>query len=283
LKFGRIKYILSVLLFFNFLTPYSFSQDTTNYKEPKNIDVAIFRAINNSRTYTLDRIVFITDKSIMLVGILSPLILFTVSRINKNHYDENSSVLGGLSEATATGLTFGLKIFFKRPRPYEVLKDVRRNKNDMSFTGPYSFPSGHTSTIFSYATSLTLRYPDKPLLIAGLYTYATVLALGRIYLGVHYPTDILGGMLVGAGSAILVHSLRKEIISVKNYLFNEKGREDRNSSSKYTTLLFSSLIASDVLNYLFERFDNKIMNNTRFEAGENSVQGGYSLKINYNF
>ena len=282
--FRNIIKSLSVLIFILFLKiPDSYSQDTSIYKDPSTLDVKIFRAINNSRTPTLDKIVFITDKSILPVGILSPLTLFIVSRINKNHYDENSSVLCGLSEATSAAFTFGIKILVKRPRPYEALKNVFRYKNDLTFTDPYSFPSGHTSTAFSLATSLTLRYPDKAVLITGLYLYACSVSLGRIYLGVHYPTDVLGGMIIGSGSAILIYSLRKEIISAKNSLFNEKGREDINGSSKYTTIIFSSLIASDVLNYLFERFDNKIMNNTRFEAVENSILGGYSLKINYNF
>ncbi len=282
--FRNIMKSLPVLIFILFLNiPDSYSQDTSSYKDPSTLDVKIFRAINNSRTPTLDKIVFVTDKSVFPAAILTPAILFTVSRINKNYYDENSAVLTSLSEVTSFGVTFAVKNIVKRPRPYDVLKNVNRYKNDMAFTDPYSFPSGHTSTAFSLATSLTLRYPDKPVLITGLYLYACSVSLGRIYLGVHYPTDVIGGMIIGSGSAILIYSLRKEIISAKNSLFNEKGREDRNSSSNYTTFLLSSLIASDVLNYLFERFDNKILNNTRFEAGENSVHGGYSLKMNYYF
>ena len=276
--------ILIICLLFSFSTIKDlYPQDTSIYKDPSTLDVKIFRAINNSRTPTLDKIVFVTDKSVFPAAILTPVILFTLSRINKNYYDENSAVLTSLSEITSFGVSFAVKNIVKRPRPYEALKNVVRYKNDLAFTDPYSFPSGHTSTAFSLATSLTLRYPDKPVLITGLYLYACTVSLGRIYLGVHYPTDVLGGMIIGSGSAILIYSLRKEIISAKNSLFNEKGREDINGSSKYTTIIFSSLIASDVLNYLFERFDNKIMNNTRFEAGENSILGGYSLKINYNF
>ena len=261
-----------------------YSQDTSRYKEPSNLDVTIFRSFNNSRTATLDNIISVTNKSIMPVAILTPVVLFIVSRINENYYDENSAVLNILSEATSTAASFGLKVLIKRPRPYTVLKNVKLREGDLNLTDPYSFPSGHTSTAFSLATSYTLRYPDKPFLISGLYLYAVTVSLGRIYLGVHYPTDVLGGMLIGAGSAALIFSLRKEIISAKNSLFNELGREDKNSSSNYTGILLSSLIASDVLNYIIGRVDNKILSNTRFSAGENSsISGGYSLKINYNF
>lgn len=275
-----MKFFLGVLLVLNFQIPFSLSQDTTNYKEPSNFDVSIFRAINNSRTNTFDKIIFITDKSILPVSILTPPILFTISRINKNYYDENSSVLCALSEATSAAFTFGIKMLVKRPRPYEVLKDVKRNKDDLAFTDPYSFPSNHTSTAFSIATSLTLRYPDKPFLITGLYFYSTVIALGRIYLGVHYPTDVLGGMLIGAGSAVLIHSLRKEIISGKNSLFNERGREDKNSNSNLTSFILLSFVTSDVVNYFLTNSDSKFLNKVRMDLSNSDY---YKINLSYQF
>lgn len=274
------RFFLSIIFFSSINIQYSYSQDTTNYKEPSNLDVSIFRAINNSRTNVFDKIVFVTDKSILPVSILIPSILFTVSRINKNYYDENSSVLCALSEATSVAFTFGIKMLVKRPRPFVVLKDVKRNKDDLSFTDPYSFPSGHTSTAFSIATSLTLRYPDKPFLITGLYFYSTVIALGRIYLGVHYPTDVLGGMLIGAGSAVLIHSLRKEIISGKNSLFNERGREDKNSNSNLTSFILLSFVTSDVVNYFLTKSDSKFLNKVRMDLSNSDY---YKINLSYQF
>jgi len=274
------RFFLSIIFFSSINIQYSYSQDTTNYKEPSNLDVSIFRAINNSRTNVFDKIVFVTDKSILPVSILIPSILFTVSRINKNYYDENSSVLCALSEATSVAFTFGIKMLVKRPRPFVVLKDVKRNKDDLSFTDPYSFPSVHTSTAFSIATSLTLRYPDKPFLITGLYFYSTVIALGRIYLGVHYPTDVLGGMLIGAGSAVLIHSLRKEIISGKNSLFNERGREDKNSNSNLTSFILLSFVTSDVVNYFLTKSDSKFLNKVRMDLSNSDY---YKINLSYQF
>jgi membrane-associated phospholipid phosphatase len=274
------RFFFSIIFFSSINIQYSLSQDTTNYKEPSNIDVSIFRAINNSRTNTFDKIIFVTDKSILPVSILTPSILFTVSRINQNYYDENSSVLCALSEATSVAFTYGIKILVKRPRPYEVLKNVKRNKDDLAFTDPYSFPSGHTSTAFSIATSLTLRYPDKPFLITGLYFYSTVIALGRIYLGVHYPTDVLGGMLIGAGSAVLIHSLRKEIISGKNSLFNERGREDKNSNSNLTSFILLSFVTSDVVNYFLTNSDSKFLNKVRMDLSNSDY---YKINLSYQF
>ena len=275
-----MKFFLSVFLFLNLLNPFSFSQDTTDYKEPSNPDVSIFRAINNSRTKTLDKVVFVTDKSLIPVSILTAPVLFTVSRLNENYYDENSSVLCALSEVTSSLFTFGIKKLVKRPRPYTILKDVKRNKNDLAFTDPYSFPSGHTSTAFSMATSLTLRYPDNAMLITGLYFYSSVIALGRIYLGVHYPSDVLGGMLVGAGSAALIYSLRKEIISGKNSLFNEKGREDKNVNSNFSAFIFLSFITSDAVNYILTKTNDKFFKRIRMDLTSSDY---YKMNLSYKF
>jgi membrane-associated phospholipid phosphatase len=273
--------IFLVIFLFIFSSLFAQRRDLVPHNlDPDNIDVKIFRAINNSQSQFLNKIVPVTDKSILLTSTLVPATLFAVSRAKDNYYDENSSVLMGLSEGLSAGLTFGLKNIFKRDRPFAVLSNVHYNKEKF-LLDRYSFPSGHTSMSFSMATSLTLRYPDKPVLIASLYLYSTVVSLGRIYLGVHYPSDVLGGMLIGSGSAVIIHSLRKEIIEGKNNLFREKGREDVNQKSVSTTLIFTSFIVSDVLNFVLGKLDNNIFNpkNIRFDLNgfENNI------KIRYNF
>jgi membrane-associated phospholipid phosphatase len=283
---GDKKFYINLLFILFIQISFSYSQDSSTYniysiyREPTNLDVKLFRAINNQRTNTLDRIIFITDKSILPASVLTPALIFLAARVNKNYYDDNSSVLCAISEGTSATLTFGIKMLFKRPRPYEVLKYIRRNQNDMSFTGPYSFPSGHTSTAFSLATSLTLRYPDRPWLITGLYTYATIVAIGRIYLGVHYPTDILGGIFVGSGSALLVYSLRKQIITFKNAVFRENTREDKSNNSNFTPFLLLSFVSGDLLNYLFTNSNNKILNKMNVNL---SNQDFYKINLSYQF
>jgi undecaprenyl-diphosphatase len=184
----------------------------------------------------------------MPVSVITPVALFTVSRINDYTYDENSAVLLALSELTSASSVFIVKNIVKRDRPFIKLKNVKHNTDDESFLDTYSFPSGHSSMAFSFATSLTLRYPGKPFLIAGLYSYAVLVSIGRIYLGNHYPSDVLGGMILGSGSAVLIYSLRSEIISMKNGLFREENRPDSNNSNYFTPLVFGSLVISDVIN-----------------------------------
>ena len=73
-----------------------------------------------------------------------------------------------------------------------------------------SFPSGHTSLAFSMAASLSIEC-KKWYIVVPAYLWAGTVGYSRIYLGVHYPTDVLGGAATGIGSAYLSHWLNKKL------------------------------------------------------------------------
>lgn len=85
-----------------------------------------------------------------------------------------------------------LKPLIARARPFSVRKDI-----ELLISAPrdYSFPSGHTAVSFASVTALFLT-GKKQLWIPAL-VLAVLIAFSRLYLYVHYPTDILGGILVG--------------------------------------------------------------------------------------
>jgi undecaprenyl-diphosphatase len=244
--------ICLILISSTSLYPQGFRELDSSVTKEYNIDINIFRALNNTRCGFSNTVIPITDKSVLPVSIALPLGLSGISRINNNYYDENSGVLLFLSEITGAGAAFGIKQIFRRERPFITLEKVYYNKYN-SPTDRYSFPSGHTATAFSLAMTLTLRYPDKPAVIAVSYLYAAIVGYGRIYLGVHYPSDVLGGMIIGSGSAALVYSLRKEIIDLKNNLFNEKYRPDSNNAKELSTPVILGLtVGADLLNNLIQ-------------------------------
>lgn len=265
--------IIIFILFLNFYNPFLFAQNDTS-----NIDVKLFRLINNSRGSFGDAIAPYVVHSVIPATVLVPGGLILSGRLNKNYYDENTGILTGLSSVTATGITVLFKNIIKRPRPFAVLSDVKISERDKFATDKYSFPSGHTASSFSLATSLTLRYSDKPLIVAGSYLYASLVSIGRIYQGVHYPSDVLVGIITGAGSAALIYSLRKEIITAKNNLFKEYDYPDSNSDKQINeTLLLGSFIVSDLINrFLFE-------NNSAMNVSVNSTGSFSGFSFNMSF
>jgi PAP2 superfamily len=107
------------------------------------------------------------------------------------------------STATTYLLNLAIKQLSRRPRPfltYQRLAPVYR-------PGEYSFPSGHTSSVFSAMTSLSRAYP-KWYVIAPSLLWATGVGYSRMYLGVHYPTDVTVGAILGTGTAFAMGFLR---------------------------------------------------------------------------
>lgn len=109
---------------------------------------------------------------------------------------------------------FGLKLLINRPRPFDVMPDlVSLIKRP---TGS-SCPSGHTSTAFAFATVVFMNTKKRwsiPVLVLAL-----IMGFTRMYVGVHYPTDVLGGCLLGITVGILVSILGNKIIK-KIYKMN---------------------------------------------------------------
>jgi undecaprenyl-diphosphatase len=83
-----------------------------------------------------------------------------------------------------------------RLRPFEALPGI---KNLIDAPDRYSFPSGHTAAAFIMAMVIG---HGIPILIIPLVIWASLVGLSRIYLGVHYPTDVLAGMMIGIGAAL---------------------------------------------------------------------------------
>ena len=99
-----------------------------------------------------------------------------------------------------------LKDLIARPRPF-VVNDaivtlIREPKS-------FSFPSGHTSASFAAMLALSYWVPKKVGIPAII--LASMIAFSRMYIGVHYPTDILGGILVGFMSSIWAYYLVRRL------------------------------------------------------------------------
>ena len=88
-----------------------------------------------------------------------------------------------------------LKNTIRRVRPFNAHNEV---ENMVYPLDEFSFPSGHTSAAFLVATVIAYF---TPFLAIPLFIFAFLVGMSRIYLGVHYPSDILGGIIFGTGMA----------------------------------------------------------------------------------
>lgn len=109
----------------------------------------------------------------------------------------------GLTMMAAMAITFLLgnlllKNLIARPRPCMIDRSVTLL---IPFPAEYSFPSGHASNSFTAATVIYAFYHRAG---AAAFVLAAVIAFSRMYLFVHYPTDILGGILLGMLDACVV-------------------------------------------------------------------------------
>jgi undecaprenyl-diphosphatase len=84
----------------------------------------------------------------------------------------------------------------KRDRPFESLHGIRSR---IIPSDQFSFPSGHTAAAFVMAVLLSYSFPAATM---PVFLWASLIGFSRVYLGVHYPSDILAGAVMGSACAM---------------------------------------------------------------------------------
>ena len=172
----------------------------------QNTDINILRNINVNRNTSLDPAFKGITNSALPISVATPLVIYSVGLIKKDSTIKNQALFIGETFLVSAFITTALKYSIKRERPFNTYPDIEK----VTAAPGYSFPSGHTSTAFATATSLSMEYP-KWYIIAPSFAWASAVGYSRMHLGVHYPSDVVAGAIVGSGSAYISYKLNKWI------------------------------------------------------------------------
>ena len=166
------------------------------------LDKTVFRFFNSTTANPLFDIIMpiITDQDIWAIPILC-LILYLSLKGGRRGQITSVILIIVVSLADFSSAQV-LKPFFARLRPsHEILDGIRIL---MGKGGKYGFVSSHAANIFSAAVVLSYFYPKNKKIF---FTIASLVAFSRVYVGVHYPADIIFGGLLGYGLAWAVLSM----------------------------------------------------------------------------
>lgn len=160
------------------------------WKTGQRIDVWAFMLLNTraQRSLWLDWIMLIITQ---LGGGAFAAGIAIVFFLRGNHPMAYEVIVGSLTLWIAVEL---MKALICRARPYIKLKNARIVGTR---AGGHSFPSGHTSQSFFLATLLSHYFQFNFLGWLSLYIIALLVGITRIYIGMHYPRDVLGGAVFG--------------------------------------------------------------------------------------
>lgn len=188
--------LCSILLF---ISSFSYSQ---------SIDLRILKSINQTELPCWDKTMRGLSFTIYPVMPAVPITVWTHGLIKKDKALMRNGYKSAIAITFASVVTTGVKIAVNRTRPYaQYPNEIVQRDHEV---GPYSFPSGHTTAAFASATALSLSY-NKWYITVPAYVYAGFVAYSRMRLGVHYPTDLLGGIVVGVGAGLLTWQIDKVI------------------------------------------------------------------------
>lgn len=186
------------------------------FSQQNNGEYNLLRSLADKRTTAGNKFHKGLSKINSPICLAVPAGLFITGLIENDKKLKENALFITESIIISSAITWTMKKAVARERPaindpsFSAVIDLHNN----------SFPSGHTSEAFSMATSLSMKY-RKWYVVVPAFTYAGLAGYSRLYLGVHYPTDVLAGAIVGSGSAWLTFKINQ---------WMQRGKKKRNNT-----------------------------------------------------
>lgn len=174
----------------------------------QDLDIGLLKVIYENRISFLDPafVVFTDTAGVFAFGF--PIIAMIISMFKKNIVLKHNAFRIFVPVAISAIIANILKYAIDLPRPYEIYPFIEK----LGVGGSPSFPSGHTADAFAFAVALALISPKWYIVVPSL-LWAMLIGYSRMALGVHFPSDVLAGAIIGTTSAMMCFWFEKRKIS----------------------------------------------------------------------
>jgi len=174
------------------------------------LDTSFFLFLNSFNSIFFDKVMWFISGKYEWIPLYVVIIYFIFKKFKKEGFLILIFIIISISLADLVSVHLFKEVFQRlRPCHYPNINGIVHTVNNYC-GGKYGFVSSHAANSFAIATFTTFLFKNK-YFTYGIYFWAIIVSYSRIYLGVHYPFDILGGAILGFVSGFLLILAFKKI------------------------------------------------------------------------
>ncbi|TSC64659.1 MAG: Bacitracin transport permease protein BCRC [Parcubacteria group bacterium Gr01-1014_91] len=173
-----------------------------------SLDTQLFYLLNNlaGQSQLLDGVIVFLASYLAYVLIIAFIAFVLFSQYQRREKLQILFVAGVSTLIARFGVAELIRLFYQRPRPFSVLDNVQQ----LLTSNEWSFPSGHATFFFALATVVYLHNKKWGI---GFFIATIFMTTSRVVAGIHYPSDIVGGAIIGIAVAYTIFYITQRYIS----------------------------------------------------------------------